>query len=317
MELILIAAFVVVAIGLIAYSLWPSRGAEVDKVERRIAGLRADSPSRDDATRSARAMVKPSLLDRAAPMLSRVVMPKEEGQQSALKTKLAGAGFRRDNAVSVFLASKLIVAGVLGIAGLTVALQMSKPVLNTFGIAAFMAGLGFIGPEIWLWSTRRQRIEAIRNGLPDALDLMVVSVEAGLGLDAALLRVGDEMRMVHRDLSEELQIATVEVQMGIQRGEALQKMATRAGVDEMKALVAVIVQAEKLGTSIAKALRTQADALRTKRRQKAEERAQKTAVKLMLPLILFIFPAILIVLGVPAGIKLAQTLSGNGALAGS
>jgi tight adherence protein C len=152
----------------------------------------------------------------------------------------------------------------------------------------------------------KQRAEKIRNGLPDSLDLMVISVEAGLGLDAAIQRVGEEMRRVHPELSEEMTIATLETQMGVPRSEALTNLAARTAVPEMKSLVAVVTQAEKFGTSIAKALRTQADSLRIKRRLRAEERAQKTSVKLMLPLILFIFPAMFIVLLGPAMLQIMR-----------
>ncbi|MCK6485127.1 MAG: type II secretion system F family protein [Phycisphaerae bacterium] len=316
MELALLVAIGAAAIGLIAYSLWPKRGDEVEHVRRRAMGLRVDAQPAVDVRKQARAAVSKSLFRRAAPLLSRPFVPKTDEQQTTLKIKLANAGFRHESASTMFLASKTAGAILLAGLGLFFASSGGKPVLNIFGQAALMGGIGFMLPEVWLWLSRRQRIEAIRNGLPDSLDLMVVSVEAGLGLDAAMMRVGDEMRLVHSELSEELQIATIETQMGIARGEALEKMAIRSGVDEMKALVAVVTQAEKLGTSVAKALRTQADSLRTKRRQRAEERAQKTAVKLMLPLILFIFPAILVVLGAPAGITLMKTMSGSGALAG-
>ena len=141
---------------------------------------------------------------------------------------------------------------------------------------------------------------------------MVISVEAGLGLDAAIQRVAKELQHVHVELSEEFVITTMETQMGVRRGEALENMAERSGLTEMKSLVAVINQAEKFGTSIARTLRNQADAMRVKRRQRAEERAQKTAVKLMIPLILFIFPAMMIVLGGPAMIKLVAGLNSAG-----
>lgn len=317
MELLIIAVCVIAAACMLVYSLWPNRGDQVDAVLRRAAGHTADSNGPIDVRKAARGAARFSILEKAAPMLSKPLIPKNDADQSALKIKLSNAGFRQESVVMVFLSCKIIAGVALGLLGLLFAVNAGKPPMTTFGLTAFFAGIGFIGPELWLYVSRGQRMEAIRNGLPDSLDLMVVSVEAGLGLDAALMRVGDEMRNVHPELSEELQIATIETQMGIHRGQALEKMATRTGVEEMKSLVAVVVQAEKLGTSIAKALRTQADSLRTKRRQRAEERAQKTAVKLMLPLILFIFPAILIVLGVPAGIKLTQTLSGNGPLAGS
>ncbi|UCD28716.1 MAG: type II secretion system F family protein [Planctomycetota bacterium] len=144
----------------------------------------------------------------------------------------------------------------------------------------------------------------------------MVSVEAGLALDAGLQRVSEEMHAVHKELSEEMQIATLETQMGVPRAEALENMARRTGVSEMQALIAVITQAERFGTSVAKALRIQAETLRNKRRLKAEERAQKTAVKLMLPLILFIFPSIFVVLVGPAGLKIAKIFSAGGALSG-
>jgi tight adherence protein C len=129
-------------------------------------------------------------------------------------------------------------------------------------------------------------------------------VESGLALDAAIQRVGDEMKNVHPLLSEEFQIATVETQMGIPRAEALGNLAARTGVPEMRSLVSIVNQAERFGTSVASALRNQADALRVKRRQAAEEQAQKTTVKLMLPLIMFIFPAIFVVLAGPAALKI-------------
>jgi tight adherence protein C len=143
------------------------------------------------------------------------------------------------------------------------------------------------------------------------MDLLVISVESGLALDAAIQRVGDEMKIVHPELSEEMQLVTYEGQMGIPRSEALGNMALRTGVPEMQSLVAIISQAEKFGTSVAKALRNQADAMRVKRRQAAEEKAQATTVKLMLPLMLFIFPAIFVVLVGPAALNMIKTFQNN------
>ncbi|MCK6456144.1 MAG: type II secretion system F family protein [Phycisphaerae bacterium] len=301
----------VIAIGLIAYSLMPNRRERDETVERRAAGL-SSTAKPSEISRQARDAAMKNMFERAAPLLSRPVMPKTDSEQFSLRTRLANAGFRRESAPMIFLASKTAAAGVAGLIGLAFAISNGYTWNNVFGIAALGAGVGFMFPNLWLWMAVKQRNENILHGLPDSLDLLVCSVEAGLGLDAALLRVGDEMKFVYKELAEELQIATIETQMGVTRSEALTRMAERTGVSEMRALVAVITQAEKLGTSVAKALRNQAEALRTKRRQKAEERAQKTAVKLMLPLILFIFPAILIVLGGPAGIKLSQTMSAGG-----
>lgn len=310
MEIFGLILMLFVAIGMVVYSLMPSNRHKVSAVDRRVAGVAKDKDP--DAIRGkAKDAAFAAMLEKAAPMLSRPVMPKSDAEQFTLRLKLANAGFRRESAPLIFLAAKMTLAAALGLGSAFLSVSGGDPLMALLGKAFCAAGLGFMLPNAWLWLTIRKRSTAIRHGLPDSLDLMVVSVEAGLGLDASLQRVGDEMRHVFPELSEEFQIATVETQMGVPRVEALTRMAERTAVSEMKALIAVVGQAERLGTSVAKALRNQADSLRTKRRQQAEERAQKTAVKLMLPLILFIFPAILIVLGAPAGIKLAQTMSGG------
>ena len=228
---------------------------------------------------------------------------------SKLRMKLATAGLRAENAPTTFLASKTVMAVLLGIAGATYVWAKGTTIENAVGITMIATALGFLAPNLWLSSAIAKRSEKIRNGLPDTLDMMVISVESGLGLDAAFQRVGDEMKKVHPALAEELQLVTLESQMGIPRAEALTNMSARTGLDEVRSLIAIINQAERFGTSIAKALRNQSDALRVKRRQAAEERAQKTTVKLMAPLILFIFPAILVVLAGPAALKMIEALS--------
>lgn len=317
MELPMLVGLLVVAIAMIAYALWPDNRDKEQAAERRASGIAKD---KDPAaiTRRAKESVAAAMFERAAPLLSKPVMPKSDAEHSTLRMKMSNAGFRRENSPVLFLASKTVVAVVGGAVGGFYAVSNGKSMMSVASLIAIGASVGFLFPNGWLWLAIKQRAEKIMHGLPDALDLMVISVEAGLGLDAALLRVGDELRHVHPELSEEFQVASIETQMGVRRADALTRMADRSAVPEVKSLVAVISQAEKLGTSIASALRNQADALRTKRRQKAEERAQKTAVKLMLPLILFIFPAILIVLGGPAGIKLYQTMASGsgGALSG-
>lgn len=305
-ELMSLIGMGVVAVGMIAYSLWPNRRETEDTVRRRTAGL---TPDEDPNLLRAKAKdkAKSGMFEKAAPGLAKLVMPTNPDEQTNLRGRLASAGFRRESAVSLFLAAKLIAAGLCGVAGAVFAINGNKETINIAGYAFAGAAIGFMLPNIWLGMACKKRMEAVTNGMPDSLDLMVVSVESGLGLDAALQRVGDEMRNAHPALAEELQIASVETQMGVPRTEALHKMANRTAVPEMKALVAVISQAEKLGTSIAGALRTQSEVLRTKRRQRAEERAQKTAVKLLLPLILFIFPSIFVVLAGPAAVQLMRT----------
>lgn len=310
-EMLILGGLVTASVVMVMLSLWPRRSQEEDDVMRRMSGRRQN---RDAGPAAGGKSAARQVLERVAPIAMRPVMPKSAEEMSTLREKLAQAGFRREDATKYFLASKTI----LGIALLVIALVIGwgggyEP-RKAISIAAFAGGLGFLLPNLWLALARSQRAEKVRNGLPDSLDLLVVSVESGLALDAGLQRVSDEMRNVHPELSEELQIATLETQMGVPRSEALENMSRRCGVSEMRALVAVITQAEKFGTSVAKALRTQADALRVKRRQKAEERAQKTTVKLMLPLILFIFPSIFVVLLGPAAMKIYETLKAGGPL---
>jgi len=316
MNLLILGGMVVVAVGMIVYALMPGKKDESDIVNRRTAGLGKDQDPREIQARAKQRAASNSVFAKAAPLLSRPVMPKDAKEQSTLRAKLASAGLRMESATSVFLASKMVGAAAGGLVGALLAISGGKEMMTVVGQTVFAAGLGFMLPNMWLSMTIKKRMEAIRNGLADALDLMVIAVESGLGLDAALLRVSDEMRTVYPALAEEFQISTIETQMGVLRAEALRKMAERTGVSEMKSLMATIIQAEKLGTSIAKALRTQSDSLRTKRRQKAEERAQKTAVKLLLPLILFIFPTIFVVLVGPAAIQLMDTFGAGGPLFG-
>jgi tight adherence protein C len=317
MEMWLLGGMVVIAVTMIAYALMPGKHDEDQTVQRRTAGLGKDQDPREIQAKARKSAASNSVFAKAAPLLSRPVMPKNAKEQSTLRGKLASAGLRMESASSLFLASKMLGAAAGGIVGAMLAISGDKEMLTVVGQTLFGAGLGFMLPNMWLSVSINKRKEAIRNGLPDALDLMVIAVESGLGLDAALLRVSDEMRSVYPALAEEFQIATIETQMGVRRAEALGKMADRTAVTEMKALVATITQSEKLGTSVAKALRTQSDSLRTKRRQRAEERAQKTAVKLLLPLILFIFPTIFIVLAGPAAIQLMETFGAGSPVMGN
>ena len=155
---------------------------------------------------------------------------------------------------------------------------------------------------------KKKRGEAIFLGMPDAIDLMVVCVEAGLGLDVAMRRVTSELTTACPALCEEFAIANFQVQMGRARKDVLRDLGVRTGVDDVRALAAVIIQAEKFGSSIGSALRVQSDSMRTKRRQLAEERAAQTAVKIMIPLVLFIFPGVFVVLVGPAGIQIATQM---------
>jgi tight adherence protein C len=269
----------VVSIMLIIYAFWPKPSKDDDAIKRRMVG-RKGLNALSELRKQAKASVTRKVVDAVAPIAIRSSMKNDVAQMSKLRMKLATAGLRSETAPTTFLASKTIMAVLLGLVAATYVWAKGMPLENAIGITMIGAGLGFLAPNMWLGSAVAKRQEKIRNGLPDTLDMMVISVESGLGLDAAFQRVGDEMKKVHPTLSEELQLVTLESQMGIPRSEALGNMGARTGLDEVRSLVAIINQAERFGTSIAKALRNQSDALRVKRRQAAEERAQKTTVKL-------------------------------------
>jgi tight adherence protein C len=311
--LIGIIALVIVSVSLISYSFIGTKAQQRELLSRRLNGDLPNGKTKNSPQEDAAAKW---FKEKAAPMLAKPVTPKSIEEQSNLKIKLANAGYRQDNLAMTFLASKTILGIIALVVSLIFTMSAGMAVQKIFGISAFAGGLAFLLPDVWLCLAASERKTKIRYGLPDCLDLMVVSVEAGLGLDAALLKVSQEMNKVHPELAEEFMLVNREIQMGLTRADALTNIAIRTGVPELKSLAAILIQAEKFGTSIATALRSHADTMRTKRRQEAEERAAKTAVKLTLPLILFIFPAIFVVLAGPAMLKLVEVLT-SGVLKGT
>jgi tight adherence protein C len=246
-----------------------------------------------------------------AKALSSPMMPQTELEQSNLKTKLANAGFRSEAAPMVY--SGLRVVSLLFFLLVSVAIFVPGRPLNfkTFQWVIILTGIGFYLPSIILWYLRSKRQEAIFLTLPDALDLLVVCVESGLGLDAAMRKVCDEMSEHAKVICEELSLANFQLQMGRPRREVLHDLGVRTGVDDVRSLAAILIQADRFGSSIAQALRVQSDSMRTRRKQIAEEKAAKTAVQLLFPLILFIFPGIFVVLVGPAAINIMETLLKN------
>jgi len=245
---------------------------------------------------------------KAANKLGQSLRPSDEEELGKVRLKLLNAGFRNENAVAVLFGIKLILMLLgLAIAFPIVALKLGMT-RNALTITAVSGGIGFYLPGLVVDSRKKRRFESIFLGLPDALDLMVVCVEAGLGLDSAMRRVTTELATSCPVLCEEFAISNFQLQMGRPRKDVLRDLGLRTGVDDMRSLAAVIIQAEKFGSSIGSALRVQSDAMRLRRRQYAEERAAKTAVKIMIPLILFIFPGVFVVLVGPAGIQIANTI---------
>ncbi|MEZ6122710.1 MAG: type II secretion system F family protein [Planctomycetaceae bacterium] len=245
-----------------------------------------------------------SMIERAAPTLSKALQPKTATEQSELKIRLANAGFSKPNAVRNFLALKLVglILGVLF--GAIYGFAKMGVSGNSWMGFVIGGGLGFYLPEIVLTLLKMSRQQKIFLQLPDALDLLVVCVEAGLGLDAGMRRVSEELANGAPELCQELATSNMHLQMGRPRREVLQDLGQRTGVDDMRALTAILIQADRFGSSIAQALRVQSESMRTKRRQMAEEKAQGAAVKMIFPLVLFIFPGIFVILVGPAGIQL-------------
>jgi tight adherence protein C len=244
----------------------------------------------------------------AAKKLGQSLRPVDEAALGKVRLELLNAGFRGENAVAVYYGMKLLT--MLTTVAVAAPLIISKYGLGTASLpyVAVAAGLGFYLPGIIVGQIKKRRMEAIFLGLPDAIDLMVVCVEAGLGLDTAMRRVTSELTTSCPTLCEEFMISNFQVQMGRARKDVLRDLGVRTGVDDLRALAAVIIQAEKFGSSIGQALRVQSDAMRIKRRQLAEERAAKTAVKIMIPLILFIFPGVFVVLVGPAAMQIAKQM---------
>ncbi len=233
--------------------------------------------------------------------------PTSATEARELQKKLMQAGYRSDSAPVIYRALQLTaLVGFPAIVAFACAM-VGRPLTSALAWVGGAFIFGFLLPRYILNKMLRGRQLRLRWGLADALDLMVVSIEAGLGLNAALVRVGEELREVHPDISEEFELTNLEIRVGRERDEALRNLAERTGVDDLRSLVAMLIQADRFGTSIAKAVRVYADSLRTKRRQRAEQAAQKAAVKLLLPLALFLFPTLFISILGPAAINLMDT----------
>jgi tight adherence protein C len=228
------------------------------------------------------------------------LIPSSSKQIPHTQRLMARAGYRRPESVMAMQGVKVLLPlGLLGLVYFT-GLYEQSPIF----ILGFAAVGGYLLPEFWLTSRVRRRQQVLRLSLADCLDLLVVCVEAGLALDQSFLRVTTELRIVHPELCEELDLVNAEIRIGRTRVEALREFSNRTGVEDIKALVAMLVQTERFGTSIAQSLRVHSDELRTKRRQRAEELAAKATVKMIPPLVFFIFPALFVVILGPAIISI-------------
>jgi tight adherence protein C len=264
-------------------------------IERRLNEL-TGSPADHDA---------PPRLQRVAGALKKIgaSAPRSTAEMGKLQQRLVQAGYRSHDAIVIFYGLRIALAvAVFGV--------LATPLLMRPNLTVALAGcaLGYLLPGMILARKAKARQHRMRLGLPDALDLLVVSVEAGLGLDQAIQRVADEIAFAHPDLAEELRLVNLELRAGKARTDALRALADRTGVDDLSSLVAILIQTDRFGTSVAHSLRVHAATMRTKRRQRAEEAAAKTGVKMVFPLVFCIFPAIWVVTIGPAAIRFIQVL---------
>ncbi|MFZ0394251.1 MAG: type II secretion system F family protein [Terracidiphilus sp.] len=230
------------------------------------------------------------------------VVPKSQSEVSVVQQRLIRAGFRRDSALKAFYASKLLVP--LTLAAVVTFTGLAQQ--NAFVFYAAAVGLGYLLPDFWLGRKIKNRQIEIRRTLPDVLDLLVVCLEAGLGMDQATARTTQELATTHPIIADELEVMVLEQRAGRPRPDSWRNLAERTDVDAVRNLVSTIVQAEQFGTSIAKTLRTHSDTMRTQRIQNVEEMAAKTTVKLIFPLVLFIFPCLFLVTLGPAMIIMSD-----------
>ncbi len=305
-----ISTFGLISLGMLGvyWLLYKPQSAATERLRRMGGGTEVSVPS---AQTGAAVMPNDGPATEIAQRLAQPVnklLPVSATEAKKLQKQLMHAGYRSAEAPMIFRAMHIgAMAGfpllVAGVCALT-ARPLDKAVI--FIIIAFVAG--FFLPRYFLGRVIKKRQRLIRWGLADALDLMVVSVEAGLGLNAAMLKVSSELREVHPPVATEFELANLEIRVGRERDEALRNLAERTGVDDLHSLVAMLIQTDKFGTSIAKGLRVFSDSMRTKRRQRAEQEAQKAAVKLLFPLACFLFPTLFIAILGPAALNLMDTL---------
>jgi tight adherence protein C len=280
-------------IGATVFALMPNKAAAID---RRLEELTIGRD--DDAVGQPKIQSLVKLFKRIGEKVPR--SPKEMG---SLRLRLTQAGYRRDEALTIFFGIRVMFA-------FTLFLFFSTSIIAKPNMTMALAGLGagYVLPGMALARMAKRRAHKIRLALADALDLLVVSVEAGLGLDQAMSRVGSELAFAYPALSDELKLINLELRAGKPRSEALRNLADRTGVDDLSSLVTMLIQTDKFGTSVAQSLRVYSETLRTKRRQRAEEAAAKTGVKMVFPLVFCIFPAIWVVTIGPAAIRFMTVL---------
>jgi tight adherence protein C len=298
----LFIACVAVAATLGAYVLMRMLGGGNDsKIRDRLSTQEAKAPPTE--VEKGKAPQLKRMAERVGQAASKPFMPTQRQRQSTLRRELGYAGIYSPNAIRAVVGFKLIFLAVGLLGG-----YMAGAAMGMVMLGVSVGGLvGYLAPSIWLKRRIAANRQALKQGLPDALDLMVVCVEAGLTVDAAMQRMGQELSLAHPRLAREFGIAHMETRVGLARSDSLRNLGTRTGEQELQSLSAMLIQADRFGTSIASALRIHAESLRAKRQYLAEEHAAKASVKMSFPLVLFIFPATFLVMMGPTIIGLMRS----------
>ena len=302
--------FLGVTVGVLGVGSLVTRGADVRaRLRGLMPGSRIDGPAPEsDWSKAARRVAEP---------VARLSQPDTEEEISKLRARFLHAGFRDASAPVWFFAAKTALVIALPLSWLFVEMTFALPLdqMTSVALLLLFAAFGYYLPNALLAMLTRRRQRNLFDAFPDAIDLMIVCVEAGLGLDMAINRSAQEMRLRSTELADELDMVALELRVGASRERALRNLATRTGLEEVATFTTMLLQADRFGTSLADSLRVHADALRTRRRLRAEEAAAKIPLKLLFPLIFFIFPSMLMVLLGPAMIQvfriLLPTLNGS------
>ena len=305
LTLIVLSTFV--SIALIVMAIYWMLFRPVSATAQRLHEL--EDP-RHGMAQSIEANTMESLAARLAEPINRLVPP-SAADANKLHKELMQAGYRSPAAPAVYRVAQLgLMVGFPAVILLIWSIT-AQPLTDALMYSLFALGVGFLVPRFILNRLIASRKLRITWGLADALDLMVITMEAGLGLNAAMLRVCEELKSVHPDISKEFELANLEIRVGRERSEALRNLADRTGVEDLNSLVGMLIQADRFGTSIARAVRVYSDSLRTKRRQRAEQAAQKAAFKLLLPLGALLFPTMFIIILGPALLNISDMLGGG------
>lgn len=294
------SVFVFAAITIAGIALWMMSGSS--PVERRLREIAEGSARSSHVAHTEGAFN----VKWVAPLV-KLVEPAEGWEASTLRSRLVRAGIREPKAINYFIAAKVMAAFILPLLVLAPFIISPTTTLSTAKIALMVSLGGLVGlylPDFILVRKGSRRTLALQEGFPDAMDMLVVCVEAGLGLDAAIQRVGAELRFSHPELSAELSLVSLELRAGKGRADALRALANRTALDDVRALTSILIQAEHFGTSVAEALRQQSNEMRTLRLQRAKERAAKLPVKLIFPIIFFIFPSLFLVVLGPSVVRI-------------